>query len=69
MEWNYSKLRGKIKEKCGTQEEFSSKIGISKSSLSQKLNNRIEFTQDEIYKACNVLEIPDEDIFNYFFCP
>ena len=28
MEWDYSKLRGRIKEICGTQDCFASEIGI-----------------------------------------
>lgn len=28
MKWNYQKLRGKIIEVCGTQEDFAKKIGM-----------------------------------------
>lgn len=67
MKWNYQKLRGKIKEVCGTQNNFSEKLGIGKVSLSQRLNNQLEFTQEEIYKACEILEIPITEISEYFF--
>ncbi len=44
MRWNYSKLRGKIKEVCGTQDVFAEKINIGRVSLSQRLNNLLEFS-------------------------
>lgn len=68
MAWNYNKLRGKIKEVCGTQDVFAEKIGIGRVSLSQRLNNQLEFSQEEIFIACDVLKIPNEDISSYFFC-
>lgn len=67
MRWNYNKLRGKIKEVCGTQDAFAEKIGIGRVSLSQRLNNLIEFTQEEMFKSCEVLGIPLEEIPVYFF--
>ena len=67
VEWNYQKLRGKIREVCRTQNDFSEKLGIGRVSLSQRLNNQLEFTQEEIYKACDILSIPMEEIPEYFF--
>ena len=68
MAWDYSKLRGKIKEICGTQDVFALKLGIGRVSLSQRLNNQLEFSQEEIFKACDILSIKSEDISSYFFC-
>lgn len=68
MQWNYSKLRGKIKEIFGTQEAFAEALGIGRVSLSQRLNNLLEFTQDEMFKACELLKISTCDISDYFFC-
>lgn len=67
MKWNYQKLRGKIKEICGTQDIFAERIGIGRVSLSQRLNNQLEFTQEEIYRACEVLGISIEDVAVFFF--
>lgn len=67
MKWNYNKLRGKIKEVCGNQDTFANMLGIGRVSLSMRLNNKIEFTQEEIYKACEILGIDLEDISIYFF--
>ena len=52
MSFNYSKLRGKIKEKFATQSAFAKELGISSVSLSAKLNNRVEFSQMEMDKCC-----------------
>lgn len=67
MAWDYSKLRGKIKEVCSTQDNFSEKLGMGRVSLSQRLNNQLEFSQDEIYKSCDILGINAKDIPTYFF--
>ena len=69
MSWDYSKLRGRIKEICGTQDVFADKIGIGRVSLSQRLNNALEFSQDEMFKSCDVLNIDKCDIPIYFFTP
>lgn len=65
--FDYSKLRGRIREKIGNENEFAAAIGMGRTSLSKKLNNRVEFTQNEIRNAVTVLEINDKDIPDYFF--
>jgi transcriptional regulator with XRE-family HTH domain len=67
MTWDYSKLRGRIKEICGTQDNFAERLGMGRVSLSQRLNNMLEFTQDEIYHACDILSIDMQEIDTYFF--
>ena len=67
MEWKYDKLRGKIKEICGTQDAFVEKLGIGGVSLSQRLNNQLEFSQDEMFKACEILDIDLSELSTYFF--
>ena len=67
MMFNYDKLRGRIVEKFGTQMAFSKALGVSERTLSLKLNNRIFFTQDEISKCSNLLDISMSDIQDYFF--
>lgn len=66
--FDYSKLRGRIKEKFNTQDNFASALGIGRVSLSQRLNNQIEFDDREIFKAIRLLELTDDDIPEYFFC-
>ena len=67
MTFDYSKLRGKIREVLVTQDEFAKAIGLSNTSISAKLNNKVEWTQQEINKAAEVLRIPDNDVYAYFF--
>ena len=69
MMFNYAKLRGRIKEIFDTENAFAKNLGISQTSLSQKLNNKVEFTQKEIEKAIELLHIPKEEIPMYFFTP
>ena len=65
--YDYRKLRGRIKEKYGTQAEFSKKIGLSEVSVSNKLNNLVDWDQEEIENVIIALEIPFTDIHAYFF--
>lgn len=69
MQFDYSKLRGRITEKVGTQSELSRLTGISEHTLSLKLKGRFGWKQIEILKICKVLEIPFEQIPVYFFAP
>jgi hypothetical protein len=68
MRFNYAKLRGKIRECYHLQDNFAKAISISSASLSAKLNNHVEFTQDEIMACAKALNIQDERIHDYFFC-
>lgn len=67
LTFDYSKLRGKIREVCRTQESYAEKLGIGYVSLSKRLNNQLEFSSSEIYKSCRVLKIPVSQIPDYFF--
>lgn len=67
MMFDYSKLRGKIREVYGTQFDFAEAMGMSAVSLSEKLNNKTQFTQKEIDEACELLQIKKEEIPIYFF--
>ena len=67
MKFNYSKLLGRIRE-CGfTQAELAKAIGISKYTLSAKLNNKFSFQQEEILAICKVLNIPVGEIGEFFY--
>lgn len=67
MSFDYAKLRGKIKEVYRTQDEFAKALGIGRVSLSQRLNNTLDFTQEEINTACRILGLAASDIPDYFF--
>ena len=65
--FDYSKLRGKIREVYGSEGKFANAIGITDTTLSLILNNKSEFKQQQIKVACNLLGIQPEEIDDYFF--
>lgn len=65
--FNYSKLKGRIVEKFGTQNKFAEVNNMSNRSMSLKLNNGIGLSQEEILDWCEKLEICTNDIPTYFF--
>lgn len=67
MAFEYSALTRLIRFKYGTQDNFAKALGIGRVSLSQRLNNRREFTQNEIAKAVELLGISEKSIPEYFF--
>ena len=69
MAFDYSKLSGKIREVFGTQRKFATAIEVGYVALSQKLNNKSEFSQREISKSCDALGILQSEIPTYFFTP
>ena len=64
---DYSKLKGRIVEKYGSQEAFARAINRSTVSVSQKLNGKSSFTKSAIELWADALEIPLSEIGNYFF--
>lgn len=64
---DYSKLRGKIKEVLKNESELAPILNLSRPSISAKLNSKVPFTTPEIDKMIEVLDIPVNEIHNYFF--
>lgn len=69
VSFSYDKLRGKIREVFGTQDRFAEALGMSKSTLSQKLNNSSEFTQQEMLDSMALLHQSLSQLDEYFFTP
>lgn len=67
--FDYSKLRGRIVEKFGVLSAFAKSMGFSDGTLSSKLASKTYFTTDEIMYACELLDVPFEEIQPYFFTP
>ena len=67
MAFDYSRLTGKIVEKYRTQYLFAIAMGLSERSLSLKLNNKVPWKDEEIYKAVDLLGIRKTEIGKYFF--
>ena len=63
----YGALREKIRAKFGTIGAFADAMGKDRSTVSQKLNGLVSWTQDEMEAASELLEFPKTDIPKYFF--
>ena len=67
MQFNYSKLLGRVREFGLTQKDVAAQIGVNATTLSLKLNNKARFTASEIDAICKLLDIAKEEIGAYFF--
>lgn len=65
--YDYSKLKGRIRECFVTQSEFAQKLKISDTSLSNKLNNKTVFDQDEIQESIKIFNLSPMETIEYFF--
>ena len=65
--FDYSKLKGRIIEKCNSQKAFADRLGITQSTLTSKLRGYTGFSQEEIFLSADILEINLERINQYFF--
>lgn len=75
MRFDYSKLKGKIIEVFGSQEAYAEKMNLSNTAISNKLNNKVPFSQPDIYKTLDLLNVKSSDLNfaqclkDYFFTP
>lgn len=67
IQYDYSKIKGRIRECCSTQSDFAKVLDISDTSLSNKLTNKTPFTQDEIMKSIEFFKLTSAETFEYFF--
>lgn len=64
----YSKLRGRIVEKYGSQINFAKAMGMSETTLSYRMTGKLPWSQDEMVMAMDLLAVPIEEVADYFFC-
>lgn len=69
MPYNYSRLRGKIREVYGTETKFAEALGdtMARPTLSLKLNGKAEWSQVEMHSVMKLLKEPITKIGYYFF--
>lgn len=58
---NTNELKGKIVASGYTQARLANELGISKNTLSDKINGKAPFTTDMVVKLCTVLGINDDE--------
>lgn len=66
-EFDYRELRGLIRSKFGTQENYAKAIGISNTSLQERLSNKVPFKQTEIITTKQLLGLTAEKMDEIFF--
>lgn len=69
MEFDTSKLRGRIIEVCGTVGAFIEKVSAGSSKVYDYLNGKSVLSQSDIMEWCEVLDIKPKDITSFFFTP
>ena len=67
MEFDYSKLLGRIREYGYTQKTLAIAVNMSVSQLNQCLKNKSNFKPIKILAICKVLNIPVSEIGAYFY--
>lgn len=67
LTFNYALLKHRIEEKCGKQKVFAAMMDSTEHTVSKKLSGEIFFKQDEIMRACKILDISASEIPAYFF--
>lgn len=63
----YPKLKGRIVEKYGSQENFCEAVGLSSVSVSKKMTGQTGFSQKDILKWCELLDIDIKEIGDFFY--
>lgn len=72
--YDYSLLRGRIRELFGSEKNFALKLRNSELSMStgtfnSRINGNTYFKQPEMQVICKLLQIKLEEIILYFFTP
>lgn len=67
--FDFSMLTGRIITVFGSRQAFAEAVGISKGTLSMKLNNRSRITAEEVIRWADILCIDPAEIGLYFFTP
>lgn len=67
MKFDYTGLRYRISLMFNSIAEFAEKMNVSEKHITDVLNNKKYFSQEEINKVCDILLIPYEFIDIFFF--
>lgn len=67
MEYDYAYLRGFIKERFGSNQNFADFIGIGVTALYDRLSGKTAFKQDEIDAVVREYGLSGDEIMRIFF--
>lgn len=67
IEYDYSRLKGRIVQEGLNNKIFANLIGISSQTLYNIFNNKTYFSQKQISKSKKILNLEDEEIYPLFF--
>lgn len=65
--YDYSELLSKMEENRYSQQRLAKDVGMGRTSLNLKLNNKGEFSQKEVLAISELLGIKKEEYGKYFF--
>lgn len=68
MEFDYSKLKGRMVEKGFTHSALARAAGMSITAMWSRMHNHTEFKQSQIVRIAKILMIAPSDYAQYFFC-
>lgn len=63
----YLKLRRLVEDRDMELGELAARLGICSNTMTTRFNGSFPWRSDEIAAACRVLQIPQEQIGEYFF--
>lgn len=65
--FDFSELLGRIISKYGTRKAFAKAMGMKDNVLGGRLQGKTNFTPDETLLACELLDIPLNEIPRFFY--
>lgn len=66
---NRPRIRGRIVELFGSQQNFARHLGQTEQTVSKKLRGKATFSQEDIIRWCEALQIPAGEVGEIFFAP
>lgn len=64
---DYNRLRGRIIEKYGSQGGFAKALNTTEQTITGKLTGKTQFSQSDIIRWCDALDITAASVGRYFF--
>lgn len=62
----FLKLRGRIEEMGVDRKWLASQLGVCPTYVSQRMTGNLPWSMKDVYRLCDVLRIPTEEIPTYF---